>query len=132
MSSWFQNNKTFRFEGTTLGEALQVEFRSKDDDIFIEVPAYIHIFENLGYINSMLQFNMRLSVTRRGYLGWADARAQAGDRIAILLGCSVPVILRPRAEGGWCLVGDAIIPGLMNGEGLEDINIGELGYISLY
>ncbi len=38
----------------------------------------------------------------------------------ILKGSSVTVILRPRADGGFLIVGDAYIQGLMDGEAVEN------------
>ncbi len=89
-------------------------------------------YEGLIILESILKFNMRLSVTQEGYLGWVDEKARAGHRVALLLGCSVPVVVRPRAGGGWHLVGDAIIPGFMDGEGLEGVDVDGLEYISLH
>ena len=50
----------------------------------------------------------------------ASERWQRNDALYILKGCSVPVILRPRADGGFLNVGDAYIQGLMNGEAVQD------------
>jgi hypothetical protein len=75
---------------------------------------------------------MRLSVTQKGYLGWTVERASAGDSIAILLGCSVPVVLRPGPEGGWYVVGDAIIYGIMDGEAFADLPpVDDWGHLTL-
>lgn len=124
--SWFENNELFTIRGKTMREMMDATkgFSTYGDED--------RGYEGLAILESILKFNMRLSVTQAGYLAWTDEKARAGDRVALLLGCSVPVILRPRAEGGWQLVGDAIIPGLMNGEGLENIDVDELEYISLH
>lgn len=81
----------------------------------------------------ILQLWMRLSVTQKGYLGWTVEGAKVGDSISILLGCSVPVVLRPRTEGGWYIVGDAIIYGFMDGEAFADLLlVKEWGFLSLH
>jgi hypothetical protein len=85
-----------------------------------------------GIMESIIEWNMRLSVTQKGYLGGADIRARAGDSIALLLGWSVPVILHPRTGGGWHVIGDAIINGLMHGEAFESVEVEELGFITLH
>jgi hypothetical protein len=54
--------------------------------------------------------------TRTGYVGWAYNRAEPGDNIYLLAGCSVPVILRPRAAGGYTIVGYAHVQGVMRGQ----------------
>jgi hypothetical protein len=39
------------------------------------------------------------------FFGLAPTRAEPGDAVCVLFGCSVPVILRRRAEEGWKLIG---------------------------
>jgi hypothetical protein len=57
--------------------------------------------------------------TRGGYVGWAYNRAEPGDSIYLLAGCSVPVILRPRADRGYTIVGYAYVEGVMRGQIME-------------
>jgi hypothetical protein len=54
-------------------------------------------------------------------LGFFRKNAQVGDKICILLGCSEPVILRPRGKGteGYYVVGSGYIDGIMDGEFLQ-------------
>lgn len=75
---------------------------------------------------------MRLMTTEKNRTGWVDSQAKVGDKVALLLGCTVPVVLRPRVGDGYEFVGDTIIYQLMEGEGLRDVNIEELDYIDLY
>lgn len=66
--------------------------------------------------------NMRRFVTTERSLGFVPAMTQVGDRIAILIGCSVPVVIRPfpgYEEPKWWLVGECYIDGLMEGEYME-------------
>ncbi|KAL8735817.1 MAG: hypothetical protein Q9166_000681 [cf. Caloplaca sp. 2 TL-2023] len=67
-----------------------------------------------------IECGQRLMVTDQGYIGWAHHRARKDDSLYILKGCSVPVILRPRAGGGFYVVGDAYVHGLMQGEAIKD------------
>ena len=76
------------------------------------------IVPDLAY---MIECGMRLMLTDRGHIGWAHPRWRTGDALYLLKGCSVPVILTPRAEGGLLVVGDAHIQGLMNGEAVKDV-----------
>ena len=68
----------------------------------------------------MIESGMRLTITDKGHIGWTHQRWQRSDALYILKRCSVPVILRPRADGGFLIVGDAYIQGLMNGEAVQD------------
>jgi hypothetical protein len=70
-------------------------------------------------MDEALNDNMRFMTTKKGYVGWAHPRSQKGDIICILEGCTVPVILRARAEGDFVLVGDGYVHGIMEGQELE-------------
>jgi hypothetical protein len=68
----------------------------------------------------------KLVVTTQGYLGHAPLGARKGDSICLLLGCSLPVILRPVDSGHgsgdtvqWTLVGGCYIQAIMDGEALK-------------
>jgi len=76
------------------------------------------IVPDLAY---MIESGMKLMLTDKGHIGWVHPRWRSGDVLYLLKGCSVPVVLRPRAEGGFLVVGDAYIQGLMKGEGMQDI-----------
>jgi len=84
----------------------------------------IHVIINS--LHRILNLNMRLLLSKSGLVGWADSAARAGDSIALLLGCSVPVILRRRPEGGYHVVGDSIVFGIMEGEVMVESNIGDI------
>jgi len=83
----------FRLDGKNLHRVLALEFCKN--------------------VSRNLEMGMRLMGTRGGSVGRADSEAKAGDSIALLSGCSVPVILRPLKEGGWLVVEDSIIRGCM-------------------
>ena len=58
--------------------------------------------------------------TKDGRMGLAPAAAQVGDSIAILMGCSVPMVIRPTAgKGDWTLIGECYVHGAMYGEMLD-------------
>lgn len=58
-------------------------------------------------------------------LGLVPVTSQPGDRVAILAGCSVPVILRSTGEihgrEYWNLIGECYIDGIMDGEFMESL-----------
>jgi hypothetical protein len=57
--------------------------------------------------------------TYEGCIGLAPRAAQPNDQICVLLGCRVPLILRPRTSGQYQVVGECYIHGSMNGEALH-------------
>ena len=66
----------------------------------------------------------RLVITNDGYIGMTPYRAKKGDLICVLLGCSIPVVLRKREnerlEGfigdSYEFIGECYLHGFMNGE----------------
>ena len=54
--------------------------------------------------------------TYEGYIGLAPRSAQPGDQVCVLLGCNVPMLLRPAANSQYEVVGSCYVHGLMDGE----------------
>lgn len=78
------------------------------------------VIDNLvPIVERELQTGQLFMVTPEGFVGWAHPRARPGDQIYIVSGCTVPVILRKREDGGFVLVGDAYVQEVMEGEVIE-------------
>jgi hypothetical protein len=73
---------------------------------------------------SFVSMMRRLLVTREGYVGVGPVDAEVGDEVVVLVGCSVPVVLRERKDGGWRFVGEAYVAGIMDGEILGGLGEG--------
>lgn len=67
-----------------------------------------------GMINATK--NRRLGATAGGHIGLFPEHSQAGDVVFVLLGCHVPVVLRPRGDNKLKLVGQCYVHGIMEGE----------------
>jgi hypothetical protein len=81
------------------------------------------------YFNSigrMLEFlwSRKLVTTEKGYLGVAFQDARRGDVVAIFLGCSYPILLRPCGKT-YKVVSHCYIHGFMEGEIVELLRTGE-------
>jgi hypothetical protein len=74
-----------------------------------------------------VMMDRRLVVTAKGYFGLASKNAMQGDVVCILLGCTVPVILRPTGDGTYWLVGESYIHGFMEGEAIAETGDGVYG-----
>ena len=77
------------------------------------------------FLNSALDFynscwsngqNRSFIITEEGYFGMTPQTAHPGDFIVVFLGCQSPMVLRPRSDGGYLVVGEAYVHGLMTGE----------------
>ncbi|KAJ8069679.1 hypothetical protein OCU04_000107 [Sclerotinia nivalis] len=64
---------------------------------------------NRGY-NCVLR--RALFFTAEGYLGLGPMATQPGDIVSVFLGCDPPMVLRPRADGAFELVGYCFVYGL--------------------
>ena len=72
-----------------------------------------------------LVFQRSFLLTALGLMGLGPDTIQEGDMICILLGCQVPVILRPNGEH-YIFLGGAYIDGYMHGRAIDDLKDGVL------
>ncbi|KAI1277510.1 heterokaryon incompatibility protein-domain-containing protein [Xylaria sp. FL0933] len=75
--------------------------------------------EDCRTIQKNLRANMRLGYTDEGAIGWFHRNTRTGDRVGILLGANMPCVLRERLEGGYTIVGQCIVDGVMKGEAVR-------------
>jgi hypothetical protein len=69
----------------------------------------------------------RLMTTDKGHIGMVPSRARKGDQVWVLLGCSIPLILRKwENKHGFQVIGECYLHGDMNGEVQEEIKSGKL------
>jgi hypothetical protein len=114
---WLTGNKRLLIMGSTLGDIVTAATRSCKVDLTKPVEDGWECFlaRHKGVVKHMQR---RLSTTECGRIGMMPDRACKGDTIAILFGCSVPVILR-RIGGEkdeYQFIGEAYVHGCMNGE----------------
>jgi hypothetical protein len=70
--------------------------------------------------------NRRFAITESGRFGLVDRLAELNDVCCICPGMKVPLILRPREDGRYGLVGNSYIHGVMAGEVMEQLEKGEV------
>jgi hypothetical protein len=63
--------------------------------------------------------------TKKGYVGFVPKKSAVGDRIFVLMGCDVPLVLRPCGKGVYRLVGECYVHGIMKGEAMEALDKGK-------
>jgi hypothetical protein len=82
----------------------------------------LHLFTaRVGYAR-----NRRFAISESGRFGLVPLFAEPNDVCCICPGMQVPLILRPRADGRYGLVGDSYIHGVMAGEIVEQLDKGEV------
>ena len=60
-------------------------------------------------------------ITENGEFGIGGEHVRSCDYIYVILGCDVPLVLRPAEKDRLGIIGDAYVPGIMNGEAVEGI-----------
>ncbi|KAF4977315.1 hypothetical protein FZEAL_6138 [Fusarium zealandicum] len=79
-------------------------------------PLYLGLaHEFFHQASSSCVVSLRL-VTKKGYIGQTNRYAKEGDKIALLEGCEVPLVLRPREDGTFTYVSTCYVHGIMFGE----------------
>ncbi|KAK4078973.1 hypothetical protein Trihar35433_78 [Trichoderma harzianum] len=79
----------------------------------------------------MVTRHRRFAVARKGYFVLRPGRLQENDVVVVLRGGTVPFLLRRVSvmgngpEGGWVLVGECYVHGLMDGEKWETEGVEE-------
>lgn len=67
----------------------------------------------------------RLMTTSKGYIGLTSDVTRSGDVVCVLLGCSMPMILRP-VGNRYTVIGECYVHGLMDGEAMGMLERGDL------
>lgn len=62
----------------------------------------------------------RFAILNSGHIGVVPKHAANGDVLVVLLGCSMPIVLRPIDEPKYAVVGESYVHGAMDGEAMED------------
>ncbi|GAP86906.1 putative heterokaryon incompatibility protein [Rosellinia necatrix] len=116
LMQWFNccEAQCFKIDGKRLGAYFSMKNSAPLSPLDREI-----LEEDCDTMQRNLKANMRLGYTDEGEMGWFHHNARAGDQVAILLGSSMPCVLRQRSEGGYMIVGQCIIDGVMKGEAVR-------------
>lgn len=89
--------------------------------------AYPPVRINLDMATVLGAYTSRCLITLdTGHFGLAPHLVERGDKVFVLQGCSVPVVLRPVGETGqFRVVGECFVDGYWNGEAFDGVERGE-------
>ena len=79
---------------------------------------YVSMMRFFEFVSSWTR-NRRFIRSVQGRFGWVPDQAREGDIICVINGLAVPLVLRESQEGGFELIGDCYLHGIMDGEGME-------------
>jgi len=63
----------------------------------------------------------KFCATGRGYIGWVPVAAREGDLVCYFEENTLPFVIRGCEEGGYRVVGDCYLHGMMHGPGLDAV-----------
>lgn len=58
----------------------------------------------------------RIAICEGGYVGLVPKQAEVGDTMAVLLGCTMPLVLRRNRNSIYSVIGESYVHGVMDGE----------------
>ncbi|MCJ1391346.1 hypothetical protein MMC18_004209 [Xylographa bjoerkii] len=118
---WYEQTKDFVICGRTLRDWVADITEDRYDPAEAEEGTWSDFARKVVG----LCWDKRLITTEKGYVGMAPHRVQKGDKICILLGSSLPAILRP-VRDHHVLVGACYIHGIMFGEAMSLLDEGKV------
>ncbi|KAK8045770.1 hypothetical protein PG996_013834 [Apiospora saccharicola] len=121
--TWFRRTKNLSIRGRKLEEVLRDSIDAKHGHWSVQTPnqdeSHMETFFSRFY-DSIVYMSLRLMITNQGGIGLVSQKAKKGDFICVLLGCSVPVLLRQSRDGdNFTLIGECFLDGFMDGANLE-------------
>jgi hypothetical protein len=137
--TWFELNRNLRFGSQTMEDLVRstpVDFPASPPPLHRPASYPLHR-TNDAYSNRpdtfLSRFHdtvrkkaRRLMVTDEGLVGAAPCRAREGDVVAVLFGCSIPLVLRNiGGRDAWRVIGEAYLDGFMNGEVADSLKRGK-------
>jgi hypothetical protein len=126
---WFHSVKMLQFHGTSLEHLIyrmQEKGTATVEDSFPKQDTSAKNTFFGRFFDIMDNMLLRMMTTCNGRIGMVSERTMEGDLICLLLGCSVPLVLREsERKGEFTLVGECYLDGCMNGEELEQDNVQE-------
>ena len=119
--SWYSINKAFEIHGRALSQWFRISTAvpSRPERDMNDLTD-----EDFKFLEEIMlaTTHKRLMFTHEGYIGMAPYDTRKGDKVCLLFGCRVPVVLRERIAGGFELIGEVYVHGIMKGEALTAEN----------
>ncbi|ESZ95461.1 hypothetical protein SBOR_4115 [Sclerotinia borealis F-4128] len=126
---WFERNRHLRIGSHTL-EQLCKAAQSPEPKLSTNIDLMDISTHERGFLSRFRDTTKwmarRLMTTNTEYIGMGPCRVQKGDQVWILLGCSIPLILRKWEDReGFQVIGECYLHGYMGGEVHGEVMNGE-------
>lgn len=124
---WFERNRSLRIGSHSLERICKAAESIEPQSIiidFMDISTHEKGFLS-RFRDTTKWMARRLMVTNGRHLGMVPCRARKGDQVWILLGCSIPLILRKcETREGYQVIGECYLHGYMNGEIQKEVENG--------
>jgi hypothetical protein len=67
-----------------------------------------------------VSWGKRFAILDSGHIGIVPQHAAVGDELVVLLGCTMPLVLRRVGESNHALIGESYVHGVMDGEAMGE------------
>ncbi|KAF1970884.1 HET-domain-containing protein [Bimuria novae-zelandiae CBS 107.79] len=117
-NEWFRFTRDLRFQGRSLADHVH---NCDDGGIYPTAVQDDYIQDSFygRFFDCVERMSLRVMTSRNGRIGMVPEKAMKGDSICLLLGCSVPLVLRVSGpKGQFTVVGECFLDGCMYGEAL--------------
>ncbi|QSZ33502.1 hypothetical protein DSL72_005070 [Monilinia vaccinii-corymbosi] len=126
--NWFERNRSLRIGPHSLEQICKAA-KSPEPEFFTNFDLMDISTHERGFLSRFRDTTKwmarRLMVTNEEYIGMVPCRARKGDQVWILLGCSIPLILRKwENQEEYQLIGECYLDGYMNGEVQKEVENG--------
>jgi hypothetical protein len=106
-------------EDVATAEEDDVSLSSLDNILF--VPHEMLSMTEAAFRSTIqVAWGKRFAILDSGHFSLVPKQAAAGDCVAIMLGCTMPIVIRPRNGSTYTVVGESYVHGAMTGELVED------------
>lgn len=125
LHDWFKWTQPLRINGCSL-ESILRDSRQAD----IDYPGYVpnqdeYFYDSFfgRFFDTVVRMSLRLMISCDGRFGMVPEKAMKGDKICVLFGCNVPVLLRKSGhEDDFTFIGECFLTECMNGLVLDQDN----------
>jgi hypothetical protein len=133
----FRGKATEYFEAYAHQDASEPEtnsFAQEDNSIFNPRTTFTpsqRMFDHCKAVMYLATDLRKLCVSEKGYMGLVMDAVETGDQICIVIGCPVPVVLRPSKtdEDRFTIIRDMFLLDMMHGEALQTPGLEERSII---
>ena len=108
-----------------------------DTDLNDHVRTFLEIVKGVIWNRRTFQTYPEIETdgSKRPFVGLIPQAAKVGDKVCIVYGCSVPVVLqqigRPDGTHCWQLIGDAYVDGIMDGELIQFAHLSKIKRVEI-